>query len=217
MSDALALAGLPALALAGLPALALAVMVACLAAPIPIWPAMLVLGGMAAEGLVAPGPVLAAALLGAVAGDGLGYAAGRRGGRVKSWLMGRPAVGGLIAEAGARLAARPWVAVFLSRWLVAPLGPYVNLAAGLTGLPPRRFWPPVLAGRALWLGGYLALGWAFAAQRAALGLAIGQGLTLVSGAVLAAGLGWVAWARWRLARRRAAIADWRARRGRTRG
>jgi hypothetical protein len=57
----------------------------------------------------------------------------------------------------------------------------------------------------------------FAAQRAALGLAIGQGLTLVSGAVLAAGLGWVAWARWRLARRRAAIADWRARRGRTRG
>lgn len=203
-----------ALALAGLPILAFAVMLSCVAVPIPIWPAMLLLGGMASEGLVAPGPVLAVALLGAVAGDGLGYAAGRRGGRVKSWLMGRPAVGGLISQAGQWLAARPWVAVFLSRWLVTLLAPYVNLAAGLTDLPAHRFWPPVLAGRALWLGGYLALGWVFAAQREWLGLAIGQGLTLILVAVLAAGLGWVVWARRRLARRRAAIAEWRARRRR---
>lgn len=202
-----------ALALAGPPVLALAVLVGCLAVPIPIWPAMLLLGALASQGLVAPAPVLAAALLGAVAGDALGYAAGRREGRIKSWLLSRPGVGGLIALAGQRLAAGPWVAVFLSRWLVAPLGPYVNLAAGLTGLGPARFWPPALAGRAFWLGGYFSLGWVFAAERERLGIAIGQGLNLILAAVLAAGLGWLAWARWRLARRRAAIAAWRARRG----
>jgi membrane-associated protein len=198
------------IALAGLPALALAVLVGCLAAPVPIWPAMLLLGALAAEGMVAPVPVLVAAGLGAVAGDGLGYLAGRRAGRVQSWLMGRPGVGGLIAEAGARLARRAGAAVFLSRWLVAPLGPCVNLAAGVTGVPPGRFWPPALAGRALWLGGYFALGWVFAAERERLGLAIGQALAVVPGLMVVAAVGWGLWARRRLARRRAAVAAWRA-------
>lgn len=53
------------------------------------------------------------------------------------------------------------VGVFFSTWLFAPLGPWVNLAAGAAGLSWLRFTLWDVAGEAIWITFYLSLGYLF--------------------------------------------------------
>jgi membrane-associated protein len=67
-----------------------------------------------------------------------------------------------LAKATALLSRRGGVAVFLSRWLVSALGPYVNLAAGAACQPWAVFTLWAVAGEAVWVGLYLGVGYSFA-------------------------------------------------------
>ncbi len=176
----------------------------CAAVPVPVWPLLILAGALAEAGAVAGGPVVAAALTGALAGDAAGYLIGRGGGGLRARLAARPRIAPVVAAAEGRLAANAFGAVFVTRWLVAPLGPYVNIAAGMARVPVWRVLPPAVLGRALWIVGYFALGWAFADALETLGATIGE-ITRWVAALAAAGMAlWLMRARRRVRRQRSA-------------
>jgi membrane protein DedA with SNARE-associated domain len=162
----------------------------CLALPIPASFVMLAGGAFAASGDLALGTVVLAAFGGAVIGDQVGYRAGRYGGRVIEEGIGRsPARAALLVRARAYVERWGVAGVFFSTWLVAPLGPWVNLAAGATGMGALKFtfWDAV--GEALWVAIYVGLGYTFAANIDALSAILGNAVAAVTAAVVAAGLG----------------------------
>jgi membrane protein DedA with SNARE-associated domain len=169
----------------GIGLVAVATFLSCLALPVPSSLVMLAAGGFAASGDLALWQVALAALAGAVAGDQVGYRLGRIGGR----LAARGAAAEVLGRARALLEARgPW-AVFFSRWLVSPLGPYVNFAAGAARLPLARFTPAAIAGEIVWVAIYVGLGAAFSDRILALADILGSASGLLAALAIAALLG----------------------------
>jgi len=145
--------------------LAVGTFLSCLALPIPASILMLAAGGFAAAGDLTLAGSAGAALAGAVAGDQVGYFAGRFGGAGMIDRLGAKAAP--VARARDLLARKGGVAVFLSRWLVSALGPYVNVAAGAAGQGWARFTAWGVAGEAVWVGLYVGVGWSVAGNLAA--------------------------------------------------
>lgn len=175
----------------------------CLALPIPASLLMLTGGAFAATGDLTLMAVAGGALLGAVAGDQTGFAIGRWGGSALLDHVGRDATrGAVIAKAGKKLTANGIGAVFLSRWLFSPLGPYVNLAAGAVGLGWISFTLAGVAGEALWVCAYVFAGYFFASNIGDLAGIVGSMIGFLAAGVIAVGLGiWL----WRVARARTAM------------
>ena len=122
-------------------------------------------GAFAASGDLSLAGIAAAALAGAVAGDQVGYVLGKRGGAlIERMTQGHPRRAALIDRARAALQKRGPQAVFLSRWLVSPLGPYVNFAGGAAHLPRASFTFWSAAGECIWVGTYIGLGYGFSGQ-----------------------------------------------------
>ncbi|HSP24915.1 MAG TPA: DedA family protein [Saliniramus sp.] len=145
-------------------ALALFVILAinCLGVPFPTSLIMLAAGSLVEQGEMALLPVLAGSIAGAVVGDQLGYLVGRLGGdRAARPLASRLKAEAAIARAEAFMQKWGGMGVFLTRWLLSPLGPYVNLVAGMTrySWPSFSFWD--LLGESLWVVGYVMLGVTF--------------------------------------------------------
>jgi membrane protein DedA with SNARE-associated domain len=138
--------------------------------------------------------VVALAIAGAILGDCVGYAIGRRGGRL---LLLRP--GPFVARrhrmlhGAERFFARYGApAVFLSRWV--PCARYLTpLTAGTAQMPWHRFLVFNVAGGVVWVASLTAV----AVQFGAAGAAAVSGF----GLVLAAASAVVAWARAMIARR----------------
>lgn len=158
----------------------------CLMLPVPASLLMLAAGGFAAVGDLSVGATAAAALAGAVAGDQAGYFGGRRGGTALLARLGARAAP--LARATALLNRRGGLAVFLSRWLFSPLGPYVNLAAGAARQPWGVFTLWGMAGEAVWVGLYIGLGYAFAGNIEAAEAMAADLLGFLAAAAVAAGL-----------------------------
>lgn len=174
----------------GLWLLAATTFLSCLALPFPASILMLTAGGFAAAGDLVLWQAFGAAAAGGIAGDQLGYWAGRGlGASVMPRLRADPARDRLLARADAMIDRRGLVAVFLTRWLLSPLGPYVNLIAGSTRYGWGRFTASGVAGEAVWAGLYVGAGYYFAGNVEAASQALGSGLGMVggAGAVLALG------------------------------
>lgn len=171
----------------GMYLLAICTFASCLALPIPASMLMLAAGGFVASGDLSLAGSGGAAFAGAVAGDQTGYFAGRKGGAgLMQWLGRRAAP---LAKATDLLARRGGIAVFLTRWLISALGPYINLAAGAAGMPWAWFTLSGIAGEACWVGLYVGLGYSFTGNlTAASGMALNVLGFLGAGAV-ALGLG----------------------------
>ncbi|MBD3677059.1 MAG: DedA family protein [Rhodobacteraceae bacterium] len=147
----------------GAPIILAATLLSCLAIPMPSSVIMLAGGAFVASGDLGLAPVLAAAFGGAILGDNLGYQIGRSfGPGIITRLEQKPSRRDLIAKARAEVRKRGGVGVFFSTWLFAPLGPWVNLVAGATGLGRRRFMFWDTAGEAIWVAVYVGLGYGFA-------------------------------------------------------
>lgn len=171
-------------------AVAITTFLSCLALPVPASLVMLAAGGFAAVGDLSLAAVCLAAFAGAVAGDHAGFALGRLGGpALMARLTARPRRARLVGQAVAALHARGALAVYLSRWLFSPLGPWVNFAGGATGYPWRRFAPPQAAGEATWVALYVGLGWVFAGNLEAAADLAGSALGFLAGAAVTLGLG----------------------------
>ncbi len=166
----------------GLWLLAATTFLSCLALPFPASILMLTAGGFVAAGDLAMVPTFAAAAGGGIAGDQLGYWAGRGfGARLLARLRRDAARDKLLAEAVAIMDRRGVVAVFLTRWLFSPLGPWVNLTAGSTGYGWHKFTLSGVAGEAVWAGLYVGAGYAFAGNVEAASGMLGSALGVIAG------------------------------------
>jgi len=84
--------------------------------------------------------VIAAASAGSILGDQAGYAIGRWGGQAAVTRLSRWFGKGVDLQA-VEAKARAWggPGIFLTRWLLSPLGPWINLASGTASYPWRQF------------------------------------------------------------------------------
>lgn len=146
----------------GLSLLGLVVFASCLGAPLPASIVMMLMGALAAAGDFTLEFVIAVALASAVAGDQLGYIIGRTAGRRLVPILARnPGRRKAIERAQNEMDQRGNIAVFLTRWLLSPLGPYLNLMAGASGFSWTRFTLAGILGEAVWVGLYTGLGATF--------------------------------------------------------
>jgi membrane-associated protein len=150
---------------------------ATIALPVPASMLLLAAGGFVAAGDLALTASAGAALGGAVAGDQTLYVLGRTGGAGLIERMGQRAAP--VARGRDMLARRGDAAVFLSRWLVSPLGPWVTLAAGAAGLGWLRFSLWAVAGQVIWVALYIGLGYGFTGNLAAASSAALKALALI--------------------------------------
>ncbi|QLF71137.1 DedA family protein [Peteryoungia desertarenae] len=175
----------------GLPMLALLTALSCLGLPFPVSFAMMLMGSLAAAGDFDVTLVFMTAFLAALLGDQIGFAVGRYGGtRVIARITRTPQRKAMLAQAEARMAATGMTAVFFTRWLLSPIGPYVNIIAGATRFPWARFSLASFAGELIWTGGYTGLGVVFADNIVAIAEFASDLSGLLVSAVVALALGW---------------------------
>jgi membrane protein DedA with SNARE-associated domain len=159
----------------GLPLLFGALLVGSAGVPLPSSLLLVAAGSFVDQGEMELWHVLALASAGAILGDQIGYAAGRWGGRRLTRRLGR-FVGGeeKMKAAEGWLKRREGAGVFLSRWLLTPLGPVVNVTAGATDYPWPRFILYDVLGEALWVALYVLLGKFFSDRVQALSELLGD-------------------------------------------
>jgi membrane-associated protein len=131
---------LAALSQYGSPALFGVVTVAAVGIPLPVTLLLIVTGSLVSQGVMSLWWAVGLAGFGSVIGDQVGYAIGRWGGSEMVNRFSR-LVGGEERLKRTQAKARDWggPGVFFSRWLATPLGPWVNIASGLSGYPWIRF------------------------------------------------------------------------------
>ncbi len=96
-----------------------------------------------------------AAVVGAPMGDILAFLLARR---LHPWLARPGRRGAVLARAQALVARRGASGVFLSRWLITPLGPASNYVAGAAGLSLPRFMAASVPGKAIWVAVHFTFG-----------------------------------------------------------
>jgi len=162
-----------------------ATFMSCIALPVPAMLFMLAGGAFVASGDLSGWQAVLASYGGAVLGDQAGYALGRVAHRpLLARISRRPARRALFEKAAHRLERNGASAVFLSRWLISPLGPYINFIGGASGLSWIVFSVWSLAGEGVWVGLYISLGDLFANRVAELGNIVANiSAALVAGTV----------------------------------
>lgn len=164
----------------------------CLAVPIPTALVMMAAGAFAAAGELEFPVLLVAGWGAAVLGDQTGYLLGRRlGGPLLNRLASKPVRAALVTRARDTVARHGEMGVFLSTWLFAPLGPWVNLTAGAAGLSWARFTLWDAAGEAIWVTVYLSLGHAFGSNLDALAGLMGNLSGFLAAGLSSVVLGWL--------------------------
>ena len=173
-------------------AVALSAFLSCLLVPIPTALVMLAGGAFAVSGDLSLWSVLAAAWTGAVIGDQTGYRIGRAfGPALERFASRRTKTGATYAKARKMVSDKGEYAVFFSTWAFAPLGPYVNFAAGAGGLSAWRFTFWDAAGEAIWVGFYVGLGYAFSSEITWLAGLLSNAVGFLTAGTGAAFLGWL--------------------------
>ena len=165
----------------GLYIVVMSTFLSCLAVPIPSSLIMLTAGAFVASGDLSGFGAATLALVGAVVGDQVGYAIGRSASGVLDRLRGKAAV--MVSKARNLTQTHGGIAVFSSRWLFSPLGPYMNLVTGAAQMNWFRFTIWGVAGEIVWVTIYLGAGYIFASQIEAIA-SIGSNIS----GVLAAGI-----------------------------
>ncbi len=152
----------------GLTILAGTIFLAALGVPVPGTVLLVLSGAFAASGDMEPVAVVLTGFLAAVAGDVCGYAIGYKGGAWLKHRLGATPLGGQISKAEGFMARWGGVGVFLSRWLVAPIGPTLNYVAGIGRFGWSRFVLWDVLGEMIWIALYVGIGMVFSASALAL-------------------------------------------------
>lgn len=159
----------------GLPVLFGVILLASIGVPLPATLLLLTAGTFVAQGDLNLWWVIGLTTAAAVLGDHVGYSIGRWGSHKLIAQFSRWG-GGEDRMQQAEQAARRWggVGVFLSRWLMTPLGPVINLTSGVARYPLPAFFCFDLAGEAVWVLLYVTLGRIFSDQVQDLSGALGN-------------------------------------------
>lgn len=171
----------------GVFALAPVLIASAIGVPIPASLVLLAGGAFAGSGELPLVPLALVGIAATSAGDSLGYWLGRRGGRAALDRFG-PRLGitpAAVIRADAFLARWGGVAILLTRFLITPLGPVLNLIAGAGRYPFRRFIAYDVVGEATWVALYLGIGYLFSASWDVLAGILGQASQLLAVAAIA--------------------------------
>ena len=179
------------LSLYGVPAFFVILVVTAAGIPFPDTLMLLLVGSFVAQGEMKLWQVLVAGSAGAIIGDQIGYFLGRWGGRrLVRRITNR--VGGAEKMKRAEAFSRRWggAGIFFSRWLVGPLGPWINLSSGITAYPWHRFIVWDVMGEVLWVVLYVMLGNLFSDRVEDLADLLGNVTWVIVGVLAATILGW---------------------------
>jgi membrane-associated protein len=183
---------LAALSEYGSPALFAVVTIASIGVPLPVSLLLIVTGSLVAQGVMPMWWAITLACAGSVIGDQIGYAIGRWGGTA---LVSRFAgmLGGPQRMAQAEAHARRWggPGVFLTRWLVTPLGSLINFTSGIAEYPWMHFLLWDVLGEALGAALYIVLGFIFSDRVMELDAALGDFSWMILALLAALALGWM--------------------------
>ncbi len=152
--------------------------------PLPSTLTLMAVGAFVASGDLDPVMSFLTALVAAVSGDQIGYHIGYfAGNRVEERLSRKPSRAAQIARSKDMMRRWGGMSVFLSRWLVAPVGPTINILTGASDMRWLRFSLWDFAGEVVWVSIYLGLGYLFRGNIEALASLLGN----ASWTILAAG------------------------------
>jgi membrane protein DedA with SNARE-associated domain len=170
----------------GTPALFAIVAIAAIGVPLPITLLLIVAGSMISQGAMNLWWAIGAAGAGSILGDQAGYALGRWGGpAVVAWLSGVFGKRDSLPAMEAKVKAWGGSGIFITRWLLSPLGPWINLASGTAGYPWHRFLLWDTLGEITGATVFISLGWFFSDRVMSLYGVLGD-LTWAIAALLAA-------------------------------
>lgn len=158
--------------------------------PFPDTLLLLAVGSFVAQGEMRLWEVLIVGSAGAIIGDQIGYGLGRWGGRRLVRRITNK-VGGADKIKQAEAFSKRWggAGVFFSRWLVGPLGPWVNISSGITAYSWPRFSLWDMLGEVVWVVLYVMLGKIFSNRVQDLAELLGNLTWVIVGAIAATILG----------------------------
>ena len=175
----------------GLPAYFGILLVSSAGIPFPITLMLVVVGSFVEQGEMELWQALLVGSSAAILGDQIGYCIGRFGGRT---LVDRltKRVGGAENIKRAEEFANRWggAGIFFSRWLVTPLGPWLNLTSGIANYPWTRFVFWDILGECLWVILYVMLGRLFSDRVQDIADLMGNLTWVLIGLIAAFILGW---------------------------
>jgi membrane-associated protein len=175
----------------GAPALFGIVAIAAVGVPLPITLLLIVAGSMIEQGALGLWSTIGLAGAGSVLGDVAGYSIGRWGGPVLVAKLDR-LIGKRAHLQTMEAKAQAWggPGIFLTRWLLTPLGPWINLASGATAYPWRRFLFWDVLGEFTGAAVFISLGRYFSDRVMALDAVLGDVTWAVAALVVAGILGY---------------------------
>jgi len=179
------------LSLYGVPAMFAILAVSSAGVPFPITLLMVAAGSFVAQGEMKLWEVLVFGAAGATLGDQIGYWIGRKGGRrLVKWITDRAGGGASLERAEALNVRWGGAAVFLSRWMVTPLAPTINLTSGVSEYSWSKFFVWDLAGQIVWVAIFVNLGRIFSDRVQELSQLLGNVAWILVGVIVSILLGW---------------------------
>jgi membrane protein DedA with SNARE-associated domain len=182
---------LAAFLLYGMPALFGVLVISSAGVPFPVCLMLLAAGSFVAQDEMNLWQVIIVASTASVLGDQIGYAVARWGGRLLVARISRR-MGWEASILKAEAHAKRWGAlgIFLSRWLVTPLGPWLNVTSGIAEYSWPRFILWDLLGNLFGVVLFVTLGYFFSGQVQAMADILGDLPWVLVGFVVAVILGW---------------------------
>lgn len=166
------------------------VLIASIGVPLPVSFLLIAAGAFVEHGDMNYFAVIAASVVGAVIGDHIGYSIGLFGGRTLAERISRRFnAEALLSRAESTMHKWGDISVFLSRWLITALGPYINLTSGITHHKLPRFTLFDLLGELLWVLVYVQIGRLFSDRVAEVTDAMGDLIWVVLGVIALVFLG----------------------------
>jgi membrane-associated protein len=175
----------------GSPALFVVVAIAAIGAPLPVTLLLIITGSLAAQGAIDVWLAITVAAVGSVVGDQAGYAVGRWGGKkLVARFTGMLGDAEQVKKLDAKAKSWGGTGVFFSRWLVTPLGPWINLASGAADYSWLRFTLWDFLGESFGAALYIWLGHVFSDRVQEVSAIFGDLGWAILGVLAAAFLGW---------------------------
>jgi membrane-associated protein len=175
----------------GLPVLFGVILICSIGVPFPISLMLVAAGSFVEQGDMKLWQVIAVASVAAVLGDQIAYGFSRWAGpRLIKKLSRKIDAETKIKEAEALTKRWSGAGIFLSRWLVTALGPWVNVASGIAAYPWRRFLFWDVLGEVLWVVLYVSIGYVFSNRVQAIAEILANLSWVVVGLIVTVILGW---------------------------
>lgn len=141
------------------------VFIACFGVPLPASVMIMTAGGFAASGTMSLVPLLLINFAAIVIVDQITFAIGRFiGPGFLSWARQKPRYVTTLERIERLLERRGTIAVFLTKAVITPLGPYTGYVVGALRMPWWRYSLAAVLGAGVWTMAYTLAGYGFAGQ-----------------------------------------------------